>query len=152
MSKQSKDSSTPVRQRTTLRSRSKAQRATTSSSERGDTETAVAPAVAGDQVQCVDIGGQVCSHPTTEVSTVDQTDVVAKAYGAGVYMVRASADGVLFNPAEGDRLSDRDRERSGAKFRLRRCGSVCFECYVRYLQNRQRPDFNIAQREFLNGH
>jgi hypothetical protein len=102
-------------------------------------------------VQLVDPEGVVHSHRATEAPPIDEAIVVAKSCGNGVYFVRATAEGALFNPAEGDRLTQKDRERSGARFKLHRCGVDCFMTYVRYLQGRQRPDYSIAQRGFVDG-
>ena len=101
--------------------------------------------------QLVDPEGVVHSHPIGDEPSIDELSVVAKSCGNGVYFVRATAEGALLNPADGDRVTQKDRERSGQKFKLHRCGIDCFTTYVHYLQDRQRPDYNIAQRRFVDG-
>lgn len=69
----------------------------------------------------------------------------------GEFYVRASSGGDLLDPLDGDRLGQKDRERTGAlRFELKKCGPNCYSSFVRFLRSKQRAHLVAAQREFLN--
>jgi hypothetical protein len=78
-------------------------------------------------------------------------EVAARDCGLGCRYVKATAEGDLFNPEHEDKLDQKDRERGGQRFRFQKCGAECFARYTRFLRTRQRVDYTVAQREFING-
>lgn len=67
------------------------------------------------------------------------------------YLVFASSEGDLFDPANASSNMDkRDRERGEMFWRLRACSRECYEQYTMFLRSKNRTPYILAQRRFRN--
>jgi len=67
------------------------------------------------------------------------------------HMVLASSDGDLFDPMNsGHNVHQRDSERGGLFWKLRKCSKECYDQYTAFLRSKNRTPLMMAQRRFRN--
>lgn len=72
---------------------------------------------------------------------------------ARTYFVRAANDGQLFNPLDATAtLTERDKERGGRKYVLRRCSETTYQRYIEFLTTRNKANLLVAERAFKDEH
>ncbi len=77
-------------------------------------------------------------------------DVLARWSGER-YLALASGEGDLFDPSDVNiNIHERDRERGGMFWRLRKCSQECYRQYTTFLRSKNRTPYLLAQRRFRN--
>ncbi len=86
------------------------------------------------------------------LSVSEESQAVARKSIVGQtsqYFVRATVGGQLFNPIDGRAsLTEKDKERGGPRYALRRCSAPTYQKYIDFLSTRNKANLLVAERTF----
>lgn len=75
-----------------------------------------------------------------------------KSNNENQFFILVSGDLEVFNPLDSSHIRmQKDYERGGLKYKLKRCKEQTYNEYVRFLHSKNRVDYVCAQRSYING-